>query len=159
MDTSNDAIKNRLATNYTKPLTKKQEAEKERAEAIARLHEELKPGDTINCILRRRSASGMSRHISFVIAVEGGVRDITWLVARALKERINRDTGGIVVSGCGMDMGFHVVYNLGYVMFPKGVPCAGKGVCLSNDHNNGDRDCTKGKTHGDGGYAFRSNWL
>ena len=139
-------------------MTKKQERENERQGAIVRLHEELKPGDTVSCVLRRKSASGMCRHISLMIVSGGSIRDITWLASHAMQDRMDRDTGGIVVSGCGMDMGFHLVYNLGRVMFKDGVPCAGK-ECRSNDHTNGDRDYTAGKMHNDGGYAFRSTWI
>lgn len=139
-------------------MTKKQEKENERQEAISRLHELLQPGMTVSCILRRKSASGMSRHISLVVAHDGGIFDITWLAARALQDRMSQDTGGIVVGGCGMDMGFHLVYNLGRVMFRDGVPCAGKNVCRSNDHSNGDRNYEP-HTHADGGYAFRSTWI
>lgn len=153
-----DSIKQRLANNYEKPITKKQQRENERNEAIGRLHEILKPGDTVYCILRHRSASGMSRRISFAVSGSYGILEIDWLVARALGDKLHKDSG-IMVSGCGMDMGFHMVYNIGRTMFPKGFDCAGRERrCPSNDHSNGDRNYEP-HNHSDGGYALRSRWL
>jgi hypothetical protein len=54
---------------------------------------------------------------------------------------------GLRVSGCGMDMGFDIVYNLGRFLFPKG---DGKTVT----GRNGD---TKPET--DGGYLLKQEWL
>ena len=139
-------------TTATKPAEGKQ--------AIVTLVEQyhLKPGDTLHTILRHVSPSGMSRRVSVVKATADGVEDITYLVARILGYRRNEHDGGLVVSGCGMDMGFEVVYNLGRDIYPDGVPCIGQG-CNSNDHNNGDRDYTTGRVHKDGGYAYRQRWL
>jgi hypothetical protein len=82
-----------------------------------------------------------------------------------------------------MDMGFHLVYNLSYSLFPDGFGCIGRAEdyrfhCPSNDHSNGDRDytphmsenerlgadgslCTCHATHWhkDGGYALIQKWL
>lgn len=64
----------------------------------------------------------------------------------------------LVVNGCGMDMGFHVVYELGYTLYGRdGFICIGE-RCPSNDHSNGDRDYTP-HAHTDGGYALRYEWL
>jgi hypothetical protein len=61
-----------------------------------------------------------------------------------------------------MDTGFHLVYNLGYVLFPLGFECTGcdepPNLCPSNDHSNGDRDYAP-HNHKDGGYALRSQWI
>ena len=65
------------------------------------------------------SASGMTRNISCYIAKGGDIIDITWHVARVLEYKRNRDNGGMVVRGCGMDMGFSVVYNLSCAMYPR----------------------------------------
>ena len=64
---------------------------------------------------------------------------------------------GIKVGGCGMDVGFEVVYNLGRVLYPNGVECCGK-TCCSNDHMNGNRNYEP-HLHRDGGYAFNQEWL
>lgn len=126
----------------------------ERAEAIRKLRAICKPGDTLGTIMRSVSRSGMMRHIS----VLHGTDDITWLVARA--EGVTCcDDGGIKAGGCGMDMGFSVVYNLSSLLYPDGFTCTGKKTrCPSNDHANGDRSYRRHR-HGSGGYALRQRWL
>ena len=115
----------------------------------------LKPGKTVYTILRRRSSSGMSRHISLVIIDKDYngkpvIFDLTWWAAQAMDYRLDRDTGGIVVSGCGMDMGFHLVYSLGRKLFPKGFK-----LPKGQPGRNGD---TSGRDN-DGGYALKHTWL
>jgi len=112
----------------------------ERDEAVAKLREWIKPGDTVHTILRHVSRSGMQREIGIVLLKDGADLHPNYLVAKALGERIGK-RDGIVVGGCGMDMGFHVVYGLGRTLWPDGFGCIGKG-CRSNDHSNGDRDYT-----------------
>lgn len=131
----------------TKPRTKAQQKADDRAEACAKLRELLQPGDTVYTILRRVSRSGMMRHISCVIVDGryGGMNDITWLVARACGDTMDRDTGGIKVGGCGMDMGFHIVYRLGRKLWPDGT-----------DKPHGTRN---GQPDTDGGYALKHRWL
>jgi hypothetical protein len=89
-------------------------------EAKEKLSEYLHPGDKVYTILRQVSRSGMSRHISTVIATKEGMYDITYLVARVIGEKRDQHDGGIVVSGAGMDMGFEIVYNLSRILFPDG---------------------------------------
>jgi hypothetical protein len=140
-------------------LTK--QAEAERDEAIGKLRDWLKPGDTVYTVLRHVSRSGMQREISVVLLTADGPLHPSWAVAKAIGARLNRKgpNDAIVVSGCGMDMGFHIVYNLGRALWPDGYPCSGKG-CPSNDYSNGDRDYRKGhRVHQDGGYALRQVWL
>ena len=74
---------------------------------------------TVYTVLRSVSASGMTRHISFKVAENSNIYDITYLVARVLGERLNDRNGynTIKVNGCGMDMGFHMVYNLSSVLY------------------------------------------
>ena len=67
------------------------------------------------------------------------------------------DPEGVPVSGCGMDMGFQIVYCLSSALYPDGFDCIGKD-CLANDHFNGDRDYTPHR-HNDGGYALKQRWL
>lgn len=118
------------------------------AQAKAHLLTMVKPGDTVHTILRHVSGSGMSRRISFVVMVEGKPVDVSGWVARALDYRRHDRDGSLVVGGCGMDMGFSVVYALGHALFPKGFKVDGAG-------RNGD---TSGHDN-DGGYALRQRWL
>jgi hypothetical protein len=74
---------------------------------------------TVYTILRRVSASGMTRHISLKIAQGGEIYDITYNAALALGEKLH-DVNGfntIKINGAGMDMGFHLVYSLSSVLF------------------------------------------
>lgn len=125
--------------------------------AIETLRENVKPGDTVYTIVRHVSRSGMTRDISVLLMTDDGPWEVSGLVALAIGERRNRDNGGVRVGGCGMDMGFHIVYQLGHALFPDGFTCAGEG-CRSNDHSNGDRDRTP-HHHTDGGYALRHRWM
>src|SRR3990167_5500047 len=84
-------------------------------------------------------------------------RSIASSVAYALDDTLDRNRWGVRVGGCGMDMGFHLVYNLSRVLFPDGFDCIGKDF-PANDHSNGDRDY-KPHTHKDGGYALKQRWL
>jgi hypothetical protein len=139
----------------------------ERAEAIERLRELVEPGDHVSTILRHVSKSGMTRAISLVICKDDGwPNDISWLAARAMGEKIDQRHDGIKVSGCGMDMGFHLVYNLGRTLWPDGFLCTGEGTgwydrCPANDHaNDRERDYRPGvRLHPDGGYALNHRWL
>lgn len=132
----------------------------DKAEAIARLREWLKPGDTVHTILRHVSQSGMLREIGIVlIDKDGDTKHPNHAVAAALGLRLSK-RDGVRISGCVMDMGFGIVYNIGRALWPDGFKCAGKD-CQSNDHSN-DRTCErrKGKhLHRDGGYALRQRWL
>jgi len=131
---------------------------KEREDARKELLAILKPGDTVYCVLRHVSRSGMQREISLLTK---GMRNIDWYAERVLEMRRGKHDG-LVVGGCGMDMGFHLVSNLGYALFPDGFTCTGRdehpNMCPSNDHSNGDRDYTP-HLHKSGDCALRSRWI
>ena len=156
-------------------MTKK---EKERQEAIAELRGMLAPGMEVVCILRHVSRSGMVRDISPHIIQNGQIRSIAWHTAKALDLPLKDSHGSnaVRVGGCGMDMGFWLVYKLGRVLFPEGF-----GLEM---HFHGAEDCAKrpttkteaarlvqqgylsrgrnGDTSGwddDGGYALKCRWL
>ena len=144
-------------------MTRQKQAE--RQDAIDKLREWIKPGDTVYTVLDRVSRSGMSRQIRVVLLSCEGGRAIdlhpNWAVGKALGLRHAKRNGyeqdALVVGGCGMDMGFHLVYSLGAVLYPEGFTCTGE-RCPSNDHSNGDRDHTP-HPHKNGGYALRQRWL
>ena len=137
-------------------MSKASEKRQEKQNAIDQLKKIIKPGDRIYTMLRHVSRSGMMRHISVFIKDDDGINNITWAVARALEYK-RADNGGLKIGGCGMDMGFSVVYELSHCLYSEGFTCIGEG-CPSNDHFNGDRDCTPHK-HNDGGYALKQSWL
>ena len=127
-------------------LTKAQQQEK--AEAIAKLREWIKPGDKVYTILRGVSRSGMQREIGVILMQEDGcILHPNYLVSLAIGARQGK-RDGIIMGGCGVDMGFHLVYSLGRVLFPDGFKVEGRG-------RNGD---TSGWDN-DGGYALRHVWL
>lgn len=125
-------------------------AELYRAQEIAALKNWIKPGTRIYTKVESVSSSGMSRRISVYAvrpAKEGEparIANISGAVANttgcALSEK-----GGIFMRGCGMDMGFSIVYALGVALWPKGT---------TKPH--GSR---KGEPDKDGGYALKHSWL
>jgi hypothetical protein len=134
---------------------------REQEEARERLRGMLKPGDTVFTILRHVSRSGMLREISVrTFDKDGDCFYLDGLVARALGDHIGPNDG-IKISGCGMDMGFEIVYELGRALWPDGHDCIGSELCRSNDHSNdrGVRDYSPTRHHNDGGYTLRQRWL
>lgn len=148
-------------------MTKAQQKQAERDEAIQHLRSVLKPGDTVYTVLRHCSRSGMSRSISACIGEGSEITDITYWAATAMGDRLDAKNGGVKMGGCGMDMGFALVYNLSSVVFKDGYGCVGwddRSRCPSNDHSNGDRDYTphtedQPHWHKEGGYALNHRWL
>lgn len=131
----------------------------ERQTAIDQLREWIKPGDTVYTVLDHVSSSGMSRAIRVVIPYHkhaglnpaGGSiipagNDLidfihpNWAIGKALDlrhyKRNGREQDALVVGGCGMDMGFHLVHELSYTLYGNGYQCLGKGRCPSNYHRN-----------------------
>lgn len=106
--------------------------------AIASLKKRLKPGDTIYHTVKHVARSGMSRTITFFIADRHKkITCINWELSHALGYSRDKSNGALKVGGCGMDMGFHVVYSTGRALFPKGFKLA-KG----QHGRNGDRSRT-----------------
>ena len=126
-------------------LTKQAGALARRDYCRAELRKLLKPGSIVYTILRSVSASGISRRISVCAVIDGEIRNLDWLAADATGWNVSAKGEGLSVTGCGMDMGFHVVYELGAAMWPDGTPEA-------HGHRNGQPDTS-------GGYALRHSWL
>ena len=133
-------------------------------EAIAQLREMLPPGSTVYTILRHTSRSGMLRIIDPVaILPDGSHRHIGRMVADLIVRKYDTEREGVKCHGCGMDMGFDLVYSISQALYPEGFACIGKDegyrhYCPSNDHSNGDRDWTP-HHHKAGGYALNHRWL
>lgn len=98
----------------------------------------LNQGETVYCVLRHVSASGMSRTIDFYVIKENRPVWLTGYIGAALDYKRGKHDRGLVISGCGTDMGFHVVYSLARTLWPD-----------QND-NRADRD---------GGYLLKSEWM
>ncbi len=144
-------------------MAKRTKAQIEEAESYAAdLRTRIKPGDRIYTVLRSVSRSGMFRRISlFYMGKEADgtpyLSSLDWACNKfGMGERWGKGEG-IGVGGCGMDMGYHLVYNLGRILYPDGFTCPGKG-CPSNEHINGDKNY-KPHHHRDGGYIFNHKWI
>ena len=85
----------------------------------AELRDMLGATPNVYTILRSVSSSGMTRHISLKIVHKGELIDITYLASRVLGDKISEKLGfnTIKMNGCGMDMGFNLVYNLSSVLY------------------------------------------
>lgn len=134
-------------------------AEADRRDAVERLRKLLRPGMEVQCVLRSCSRSGMRRRVS-LIALDPvtGPFHLDALAARALQwSRVRQYPGeGVVVDGCGMDMGFHLVYSLASVVFGDYVvPLRGADRGRLTRWRNGRGEWSPK----DAGYALRHRWL
>ena len=87
-------------------------------EAIAEMKKLVTEGDTIHCSIGSVAKSGMSRRIKFYIAKDSEILSATYLASILYGGNLNDK--GVLVKGCGMDMGFHVVYTLSTILFGNG---------------------------------------
>ena len=153
-------------------------AQAERETELEWMRKHLQPGDTLFTILDHVSSSGMSRNIRFVILTCHDGKPVqlhsNYAAEKILGYRRAKRGDGVVVGGCGMDMGFHCVYSISRSMFPDGFGVEGK---LPSGHTirpktremaakavargavfrgrNGD----KSGWDDDGGYALNHRWL
>lgn len=119
--------------------------DKDRQEAAAELRKLLKPGTTVYTVLRHVSSSGMSRRIDLFVIKGGRLVFLSGYAGRLLGLHRRGRHDGLVVGGCGMDMGFHLVYELGAALWPKGTR-------TPHGIRNGQPDT-------DGGYALKHSWI
>lgn len=91
--------------------------------ARANLLKWLNPGDTVHTVLDSVSRSRMSRQIRLLIIKCENGEAITLhpnhAVAAVLDYSQAKRGDGLVVGGCGMDVGFHLVHSLGYALWGK----------------------------------------
>lgn len=138
----------------------------QKVSSINYLKDLLQPGDEVKTVLSHVSRSGMTRWIRVLVVNDGGeIEDVSWHVAKATGYPVNtRNHSGVEVGGCGMDMGFHLVYGLSRELFRDGFLCTGLSDwhrgCPSNDHSNERTpNYAPGRKHSDPGYALRHRWL
>ena len=77
-------------------------------------------GSTVYLVVRQVSRSGMYRHISVHGIKDNKVYHYSYHVAKVLKWAYKDKTNAVGVGGCGMDMGFHLVYTLSSVLYDDG---------------------------------------
>lgn len=123
----------------------------DKAESTKALRKMCKPGSTVYTILRHVSQSGMSRRIScFIVGSDKKPLLIDWYIEKLGMYKRHKTHEGLVVGGCGMDMGFDVVYQTSSQLYPKGFKLA------KNQHGR------NGETSGhddNGGYALNQEWV
>ncbi|KKN82036.1 hypothetical protein LCGC14_0313030 [marine sediment metagenome] len=121
----------------------------DRTKAIDHLKGLLSPDDTVYLILRHVSASGMTRWISPLVFREGRAMDLTYAVCATLGIKRSEIHEGVRLANLGdMDLGFHLLYELGQALFPEGFD-------IQTIGRNGDISGHEP----DGGYAFNREWL
>ena len=104
----------------------------------------------IYTILRHVSQSGMSRRIDVYAIRDNKPLYLSGLVEELCQYKRHRRKEGLVVGGCGMDMGFAIVYNFSSQVFPNGFKYRKGEAHRNNSAESKDRD---------GGYALRQEWL
>jgi hypothetical protein len=96
----------------------------------------------------------MSRNIDLYYMQDGKPQWISAYVGHAIGSPQSRKnwerSQGLTVGGCGMDMGFALVYDLSRTLFPDGFKLAKDQYGRNGDKSGYDRD---------GGYALRHQWL
>ena len=117
----------------------------EKQQALEKLKSWIKKGDTLHTTVRHVSRSGMMRHISVrhLKATDNPERPVNisnydYHIARVLDLPEAPNYQGVKIGGCGMDMGFHLVYSLSRALF---------------------RDEPKGESDRDHGYWINQEWL
>ena len=99
-------------------FTKAEQAER-KAYAFELLRRHLEAGKTVYTHCNSVSSSGMARRIRCYIAIidddKPEIMDISYYVSQVCGYSMN--DSGMLLRGCGMDMGFEVVYNLSAVLF------------------------------------------
>jgi len=97
-------------------MKKLNESEKELKKLVQSL---LKRKAEIMPVVLHVSQSGMSRVIMFLYPKGNKIVDVTSLLGKVTGYKYHNRYDGLSIGGCGMDMGFHVVYNAVSAVFDK----------------------------------------
>lgn len=128
-------------------------------ESLKILRENIRPGMTVYTVLRHRSASGMFRRISVLTIMPrdkrgpADFRQWDYHVCRVLGYADNRQKEGVPMSGCGMDMGYHLVNSLSYAL--HGRQPKGDGAKPENS----GRPFAPRRGHYRAGYSLNHRWI
>jgi hypothetical protein len=101
-------------SDYLK-LSKAKQKEHDKARALYML-QEITPDTVIYTSIKHVAKSGMSRNIALYCVNEGRIKDISYFVANILGRKLAKDNS-VTIGGCGMDMGFALVYDLSATLF------------------------------------------
>lgn len=83
---------------------------------------DIRIGGTVYLHHNHSSNSGMSHYFDVYVVAYGQISKINHLVAQALgwTDKNSGTVRGVRVTGCGVDMGYHLVYSLAVKMFNDG---------------------------------------
>ena len=80
----------------------------------------IKQNDEILYKVTHVAKSGMSRHIQFFKIKDNNLLNLTYNICDEFNYTFKDKTRSLYIQGCGMDMGFHVIYNLSRDLFKDG---------------------------------------
>jgi hypothetical protein len=100
-------------------------------------------------ILRHVSSSGMFRLISAIVIVDNKPISIDYLISELGVFKQDKKHEGLRVSGCGMDMGSHLIYETSAMLFTDPA---------ENERITSERDGVAWK-RSNGGYVVKQEWL
>ncbi|KKM62401.1 hypothetical protein LCGC14_1522170, partial [marine sediment metagenome] len=104
--------------------------------------------------IKHVSRSGMMRAISAYVIIKNKPICLDWYIEKLTSFKRNKNHGGLTLSGCGMDMGFHLVYSFSSVLYPKGFRSSRR------NRFNGMKPTDKGYNwDNDGGYRLDQTWM
>ena len=98
----------------------KQRSLKAMEEIKETLKSQIKKGDTVHTVVRKVSPSGMYRHISIIVKSGDNLLNQSYNIAKLLGYTYKDKTNSVGISGCGMDMGFHLVHHLSSELYGDG---------------------------------------
>jgi hypothetical protein len=85
------------------------------------LKDKFPKGSTAYTYVTKVAPTGMSRHIMVAGSDrKGHVQNVSWYIAKLLDWKYKDNTRSVFVGGCGMDMGFHLVYTLSSKLYDDG---------------------------------------
>jgi hypothetical protein len=110
----------------------------------------------------------MQRRIDLVVKDGEDLQQISGWASTAFGFRIDDRKEGIVMGGCGMDMGFALVNDLAEYLYRDGWDCPGGESCSAPHSHHADdtsigsfrgRRYGEGVRHERGAYALKHRWL
>lgn len=148
-------------------------SKEEKAEALATLRALCPPGTTVYTKLNHCSRSGMSRSITPMVLINNVPRYMAWSVAVLFNQSLDK-YDGLTISGCGMNMGFHLVYTLSRILYrdgfgiemtkPRAKPITPKtkdeaAALFARGYRSRGRNGDASGWDDDGGYALNQCWI
>lgn len=101
--------------------------------------------------LNHVSSSGMFRRISCFVVIKNEPLNINWYIDKIGIFKRDKKKDGLRVSGVGMDMGFHIVYTLGSVLWKTKEEALKENIVTGR---NGSKE-----PEINGGYLLKQEWL